>query len=104
MLDEFEYPLPHFAIRKNSGKLEVGLQLFTRDGRRLGNSFIKSVYTETYYYPHEASYEIFECMTDMGNVFKLSQEEVDEYFHLGDYIMDVEEAINSRQKEEWGDV
>lgn len=96
MEDHFDEPLPHWAIRKSTGELEVGLQLFTKDGRRTGNAFISSTETIKFARPRGETYVLWECMSDMGNTFKLGEEEVHNQFHLGDYIFDVEEAKQSR--------
>lgn len=92
--EDFEEPLPPWAVAKASGKLEVGLQLFTKDGRRRGNAVVIGNYMTTFYM--EVSAEIWEVMTDMGSIVKLEQQELHSMFYLGDFIMDVAEAIRAR--------
>jgi len=99
-MDYLEEPLPEWATRKATGELEVGLQLCTKDGRRMGNGVIIDAYTVTRYTPLEETYEIWKIMTDMGNVVNMMKEEVDEAFYLGDYVMDVIEAVIQRAREE----
>ena len=93
----WEEPLPDWAVSKSNNELEIGLQLFTRDGRRMGNAVIINTYTTTYYLPLETTYEVYVVMTDIGNTINMIADEVAGCFIYGDYIMDVDEAIKARK-------
>lgn len=71
---------PDWAERLAGEELEVNLQLCTRDGRQIGNAVIVCQVTES----HGTYWEI---MTDIGSIVKMTDEEIDERFYRGLYIM-----------------
>jgi len=100
-LEGFEEPIPYWATAKATGELVVGLQLFTKDGRRTGNAFILNVFNYTNRKQHPTrdivvDTVLYVVVTDMGNVVRLAESEIDDCYYLGDYIMDIEEAMCSR--------
>lgn len=91
-INYMEEPLPRWATGKTSGNLmERGAQLCTRDGYCAGNGFVLEVYFDQWSKLPGAY-----VMTDMGNVMKLNMIEVHQYYSLGAYIMDTEEARRTR--------
>lgn len=93
--------LPEWAIKKSDGTLEEGLQLCTKDGRRVGNAVIIKKYTTTFHTgtPMETSFVTYEILTDTGNLAVVNEEEIVGYFYLGNYVMDVKEACKKRGHE-----
>lgn len=94
--EDFEEPLPPWAIGKSNGELKVGVQLCTKDGRRMGNAVVTGQRTATWAYKDGTVPEIYEVVTDVGNKMRLTTNEVDELFYIGDYVMDVGEALLRR--------
>lgn len=79
---QFGGPLPEWA-EWSTDKFEVGAQLRTRDGRRVGNGCI--IGTEK---------DVFCVLTDMGSRIKLTMSELEELFYTPCYIMNVDEYIS----------
>ncbi|QGF20918.1 hypothetical protein JT354_gp37 [Serratia phage JS26] len=71
---------PEWAERLAGEELEINLQLCTRDGRAIGNAVIACQVTES----HGTYWAV---LTDAGNVVKMTDEEIDERFYRGEYIM-----------------
>ena len=95
----WEEPSPKWAIRKAvPNKIEIGLQLFTKNGRRCGNGYIHAVGGSVY---EQGYYGWYYVITDIGNSMKLNENELHELFELGDYIMNVDEAYERRIKKEY---
>ena len=96
-LTEFELshgPLPDWAIARNwDYSLIPGTQLCTKDGRRSGNALIVRVGEDL---EHKRS--LYEIMTDMGNTMTFNEVEILGEFTIGDWIMDVTEAVQCRKK------
>lgn len=88
---EPEQELPEWAVGLNSDlQLVAGAQLLTKNGRRCGNAAITCV--------HEEEHGTVYCVvTDAGNGMRLTKDEVNELFEVGDYLMDPAE-IASRLK------
>ena len=82
---EFEQsfgPVPDWAVARNFGyELVPGAKLCTRDGRRTGNAHIINSYTADQVY--------YNCLTDAGNKFTLTTEELETAFTIGDWISDL---------------
>lgn len=85
---EPEQPLPEWAVGLNSDlQLVAGAQLLTKNGRRCGNAAISCV--------HEEEHGTVYCVvTDAGNPMRLSKDEVNELFEIGDYLMDPREVAS----------
>ncbi len=78
-------PLPHFVERFSDGNYMVkNTQLATRDGRKIGNARVLKVK-----YCKELKKEIAYCISDMGNTFSFSEDELKEYFHKPRYIINL---------------
>lgn len=83
---ELEYlknVLPDWAKEyKPDNTLQAGRQLCTKDGRRVGNAFILNI---------EVSHGIpvWLVLTDAGNLMKMEDSEVNEFFHIGLYIANI---------------
>lgn len=79
-------PIPHWVTGLNEHQaVVVGAQLLTKDGRRIGNAHIVSGYTE-------GQDDFFEILTDAGNEARFDADEIDELFHIGQFLVDVEEV------------
>lgn len=83
-------PIPDWAVDRNwAYELVPGAQLLTKDGRKTGNAHIVRIPNkptpdcETYYH----------CLTDAGNQMRLSAEELEGMFHIGDWISDPARVI-----------
>lgn len=87
-----DIPLPEWAERASDGEYtEVGAQLATRDGRRLGNAYVDAVDIVG-----ELGY-LVTVITDMGNVCHMTLRELQEAFYPPQYMMNIEEARTSRR-------
>ena len=90
-MKEFEIsqgPLPDWAVSKNwLHELVPGAQLCTKDGRRVGNAYIVSIYLAA---PSAGgpNNPYFVCLTDAGSTFTMSEPEVMDAFTIGDWISD----------------
>ncbi|BFM16247.1 hypothetical protein R50073_24300 [Maricurvus nonylphenolicus] len=85
VIDSLDEPMPPWAVGLCESYMEVGAQLCTRDGRRMGNAFVSSV---------EAG--VATCITDMGNVFRFTESELESAFYPPEWKMDVSEATINR--------
>ena len=90
IVEEWEHILPPYAIRRaREGMLEVGAQLCTRDGRRMGNAHIIKAKlgvlgTGRLYYT---------LLTDAGTVLTMNSTEINECFWPPRLISDVNEVL-----------
>ena len=81
--------LPYWAEKLSSGSyMEDGAQLSTRDGRRIGNAVIILIYNH-----YGLKEEVAVCITDAGNVLRLTNNELKEIFYPPKYIMKESEYI-----------
>lgn len=91
MLD-FETPYsvipPPWAIDTYKGVIVPGLQLSTRDGRRMGNAVVVAVDEHCSLFK---SWEIATIVTDYGNKVELTTRELQELFHEPKWVMDFTE-------------
>lgn len=79
---------PYWAIRQAKGDLEVGLQLCTKDGRKIGNAHIIGVLTRN-------KGCLWTILTDAGNVVsRLTEEEIRSLFYTGCWVSSVEEVVS----------
>lgn len=90
-------PMPEYAVGLNlSGNPVVGSQLYTRDGRHVGNAHVVSIkYVED---PTDISdvplgISIFQCVTDAGNRLELTREEINSLFHISTLVADPLEVL-----------
>ena len=80
-VDVRDYPLPEWAERFSDGNyMEVGAQLPTRDGRRVGNAFVQGVLQD------EQFGKLAVVVTDAGNVVRYTEEELRTAFYPPQYI------------------
>jgi len=83
--DVDEYPLPPWALYRNNGEyMRLGAQLCTRDGRRVGNGFIDD-------FEVVDKVLLAKVVTDMGNVFYMTKNELKETFYPPKFIVNLEE-------------
>ena len=75
----FEGQLPEWAIALRHGEIPVGVQLCTKDGRRVGNGFLMHIWDSELF-------PLYIVLTDMGNTMQLTLEELNEYYHVGMYV------------------
>jgi len=81
------FPLPGWAERRSNGDyMEIGAQLATRDGRRLGNAYVDRLEH------HPELRKLAVAITDMGTVLRMTFRELQECFYLPAYVMRVDEA------------
>lgn len=88
--DPNDFPLPEWAVRRSDGNfMEVGAQLATRDGRRLGNAYVDEI----------RGPQLATVVTDMGSRLTLTLRELEELFHPPSYVMHLDEARASRWRD-----
>ena len=92
-MDQFELelgPLPHWASAHHiTGEPVLYAQLYTRNPRACGNGLI---------YHIGDSGDTFGIITDIGNTMIVNREEMDQYFEIGDFIMN-EDAYMKRYRQ-----
>jgi len=66
--------------------MEVGAQLCTRNGRKVGNAVVISITTQN-------GLATAECITDSGNSLILTITELEELFHEPRFLMDISSHI-----------
>lgn len=87
-------PLPNWADKHVAGKLELYVQLSTRDGRRFGNAVIVDILTENYGGIEMVFYVV---LTDFGNQVVLIEKEIEQYFFPPEWRMRKELAVFRRE-------
>lgn len=100
-LTEFEVhlgPIPEWASGRNwDYSLVPGAQLCTKDGRRTGNAHIikhgKGIAAGPVFVP------TFELLTDAGNKFIMTEQEIETAFYVGDWISDPAEVLKKFDRE-----
>lgn len=76
-----DMPLPDWAVGYNlAHDLDIGTQLLTKDGRRIGNARIEAIL-------HKEEPIIFLVRTDIGNTLTPTVREIHELFYIGDYFI-----------------
>lgn len=71
---------PDWAASVSDGTLQPNQQLCTRDGRRVGNAVIVRKLTK-------ADFEYWAVLTDIGTLINFTDNEIDELFYRGPYLM-----------------
>ena len=85
--------LPDWAGKRSDGDyMEVGAQLSTRDGRRMGNAYVDSLEQ------HEALGQLALIVTDIGNTSRMTIGELQEVFYPPEYVMRIDEARARRDR------
>lgn len=77
--------LPPWAVGNAHGVLMIGAQLPTKDGRKVGNSFIIGGVVR------EGGHITYTVMTEAGNQLDLTSEEIRELYHDPEYFCDLNE-------------
>ena len=85
---------PDWAIGKASGYMEVGAQLPTRDGRRVGNAVV--LFLETRDIGGE-TLELAQAITDAGTEITFTLAELEGQFHPPTWVMKPEDAPGLRK-------
>lgn len=88
--------VPGWATGTTDGKLVLGAQLSTKDGRRVGNAHIILVGPSRW----EPDVTVYTVLTDAGNEMILLSSEIAEMFHPPRYVSDVAEVIKRFKRDE----
>ncbi|ABM96890.1 hypothetical protein [Methylibium petroleiphilum] len=75
--------LPPWATGRAKGWTDIGAQLRTKDGRRIGNAVL--VGSE-----QQQGLTFYQVLTDVGTLVHFTERELEEMFHQPDYTMNVE--------------
>lgn len=67
MTDLYNEEKPHWASGRATGYMQVGAQLATRDGRKVGNAFVFSISTKD-------GKQFAKIRTDMGNILVCTED------------------------------
>lgn len=94
-MDASQFPLPDWAVAYNDDhEIKAGTQLCTKDGRRCGNAHVICQTHPTYANGTDLQESTFYfILTDAGTKLTLLTSEIEEMFHIGDYISDVRNVI-----------
>ena len=85
--DDQDDLLPEWAHKKSDGSyLEIGAQLATRDGRRVGNAYVDELVQ------HDSLGQLAVVVTDIGNTCRMTLDELMEAFYRPEYVMRRAEA------------
>ena len=79
----FEGQLPEWAIALSNGEIQLGVQLCTKDGRKVGNGFLIDIHDDE-------PFSLYIVLTDMGNTMRLTLGELQDYYHVGTYVCSLE--------------
>ena len=83
-----EEPLPSWASSLvPKGRIISGQQVLTKDGRVTGNGVIFQIDVRQQNDDSEIWNTIFHIITDAGNIIKLTQRELFDQYHLGEFLM-----------------
>ena len=77
-----------WIVGTTDGKLQVGAQLCTLDGRRIGNGFIINIID------HGLLENIYIVLTDAGNVIRFTKCEIMEVYHPPQFLGELSEIIS----------
>ena len=87
-----DFPMPDWAIGLATKATEIGAQLCTRDGRRIGNAV-------TMDWPVPAhGLQVAKVLTDTGNELLLTEGELAELFYEPCWLMDISAAPGLTRK------
>lgn len=96
LVQEWDAILPHWAIRiAQPGILEVGAQLCTRDGRRMGNAHIIGFKEDAL----DTGRPYYHVMTDAGTRMVMNSTEINDSFWPPRWISDVKEVLRKFDRE-----
>jgi len=91
---EFEH-VPEWAIGRADGNYtQVGTQLPTRDGRKIGNAVVLDDNIKTAGF----SAPLYLIETDAGTRIRFTEEELREYFHPPEWVMDTSTRPSNGRK------
>lgn len=83
LVAEYEAQLPPWAIGKAKGFDDIGAQLCTKDGRKMGNAIVVGTKTAI-------NMDALVIITDAGNMLTLTERELRESFHEPVWLLDVD--------------
>lgn len=86
---------PEWAIGPANGELVLGAMLPTRDGRRTGNAHIIAERPSAL----GPGRNLYLLITDAGNTFVMSADEIQEAYYTPQYYSDVQDIINKFWRE-----
>lgn len=84
--------LPPWVVGRAHGKLVLGAQLPTRDGRRIGNAHIIQIADKTYQ-SQGVTLTLYLILTDAGNTATMTDVELCTAFHDPMYYSEVKDII-----------
>ena len=77
---------PHWATGLAKNNTDIGAQLCTKDGRKVGNAVVLAWPVEDH------GVQVAEILTDAGTKLRMTPEELGELFHNPTFTMDTETA------------
>lgn len=96
-MDDFnvgDYSVPEWDFRKSDGNyMEVGAQLCTRDGRRIGNARVVEIDNSDWALGHFNPGPLVTVVSDFDSRFEFNEAELKSYFYPPKFVMKVEEGI-----------
>lgn len=97
LVHEWEHLLPHWAIRlAKPGIYEVGAQLCTKDGRRMGNAHIVGLKLGAL----DTGRPYYDVLTDAGTHIIMNSTEINDAFWPPRWISDVNEVLRRFDRSE----
>lgn len=86
MAEELNIDLPPWAIGRYRGYMEPGVQLCTKDGRKIGNGVVvEAAWGGGLFH----QWFCISVVTDIGNRLELGEKEVAELFYRPKWVMDM---------------
>lgn len=85
-LDELERQLPPWATGHAKSFTDVGAQLCTRDGRRMGNAVLYNAEATPVF-----GRQVFNVVTDVGNLVRFTETELQSAFYEPRYILNLDD-------------
>lgn len=89
LFDSDDFPAPHWAVGRTTDPMQVGAQLRTRDGRRVGNAVTAAVAERT----EPDGGAIAHVLTDVGTQLMLNRAELQELFYEPEWLMSTDEHL-----------
>ena len=89
--------LPEWAKKRFTGELELGTQLCTRDGRRMGNAHIVDTWMADL---RGTQRRFFLVLTDAGTQLTMTRTEIIQCFYQPEYVSDAAEVLAKFQRKD----
>ena len=95
---DYKNNLPEWAEKLSDGNyMELGAQLCTRDGRKIGNAYVDNIIYGTptcgsYVFSNPSYVQFAIIYTDAGTCLCFSERELREYFYEPKYVMKLDDA------------